>query len=232
MTTPTLTYFKGWGLAEQSRWLLAYGAEVSVGVTHTGPTFRNVALSSFSEFDKLRNDGSLPFGQLPLLEMDGFKISQSQAMIRYIAKRSGLAGGTLAEQVRCDMIAEAVKDARLGVVKWPFSPDKDAHLNDFVAPLIAKWYPKFDAMIADDKELTYAHILIAEMVSSYDLMFESKGVPPPSADYENLKDLTAKVVGLPQMKEYLESDKRFPFPAEGEICNSYVENVEVVLGRR
>ncbi|GMH79148.1 hypothetical protein TrLO_g13582 [Triparma laevis f. longispina] len=218
-----LTYFAGYGLAEQTRWLLAY-AKVP---------FSQRALASFSQFDELRNDRSLLFKQLPLLEIDGLKVTQSQAMVRYVARKYfGAVGDDV--WVRSDMIAEACKDCRLGMVKWPFSSSKDVHIKEFVPPLISKWFPLLDplAEIKDDSEITYAHVLIAEMVYEYDLMFESKGLPSPSTEFKNLKDLTAKITATPQMVEYLNSDKRFPFPAEGERCDAYVENVEVVLGRR
>lgn len=62
------------------------------------------------------------------------------------------------------------------MVKWPFSSSKDVHIKEFVPPLISKWFPLLDplAEIKDDSEITYAHVLIAEMVYEYDLMFESK----------------------------------------------------------
>jgi glutathione S-transferase len=109
----TITYFKGWGLAEHVRWLLASHPSTS--------DFSSFCLSNFEEFDALRTSGDLLFGQLPLLEIDGMKLVQSQACVRYVARRNGMAGKDQAEQARADMVVELIKDARLGVVKWPFS---------------------------------------------------------------------------------------------------------------
>ena len=66
--TVRLTYFAGWGLAEQTRWVLAA----------TGVEWEQVALETHEEFTALRDDGSLLFRQLPLLEIDGLKLTQSQ----------------------------------------------------------------------------------------------------------------------------------------------------------
>lgn len=52
----------------------------------------------------------LPFGQLPLLQIDGIELVQSQAIIRYLACRANLQGRNKEEIAKCDMIAEAVKD--------------------------------------------------------------------------------------------------------------------------
>ena len=42
--------------------------------------------------------------QLPLLEIDGLKIVQSGAIIRYIARKHGLEGGSAEEKMRADVV--------------------------------------------------------------------------------------------------------------------------------
>ncbi len=85
-----LTYFRGWGLAEQVRWVLsAAGAE-----------WEQVGLETNEQFEALKKGGRLLFGQLPLLEIDGLELVQSQAMVRHVARRAGLSGKTPAEEVR------------------------------------------------------------------------------------------------------------------------------------
>ncbi len=42
--------------------------------------------------------------QLPLLEIDGLKIVQSGAIIRYIARKHGLDGGSAEEKMRADVV--------------------------------------------------------------------------------------------------------------------------------
>ena len=56
-------------------------------------------------------------------------------------------GGDPAAQAKADMVAELVKDARLGVVKWPFSKDKNAHLTDMVYPLVSRWFPVLERVL-------------------------------------------------------------------------------------
>jgi hypothetical protein len=82
--TARLTYFSGRGRGEQARWMLAA----------TGIEFENVCLETPEEFAKMKKDDMLLFGQLPLLEVDGLRLVQSQSINRYLARRAGLYGKT------------------------------------------------------------------------------------------------------------------------------------------
>ena len=62
----------------------------------------------------------LPFGQLPLLQIDGLELVQSQAIIRYLAKRSNLIGKDSIDELKCDVIAETVRDLIALVSAAPF----------------------------------------------------------------------------------------------------------------
>jgi hypothetical protein len=56
-----LHYFPGRGRAETTRWMLA-AIEID---------FEPIAIGSAAAFAKLRATGLLPFGPLPLLQIDG-----------------------------------------------------------------------------------------------------------------------------------------------------------------
>lgn len=217
----TLTYFHGWGLAEQIRWVLA-AANID---------FKNVCLDTAADMKALRDNGDLLFGQLPLLRIDGLKLVQSQAIVRYISSKSGLSGSTPAETVLVDMVAEAVKDCRGLVTGFAFSADKDAHLAQLPAQF-QKYFPKFEAILAQSGSgkvltsgrLSYADVFLAELIEEYECM--QKGC---SAPYPLLSANHAAVKSLPSVSAYLASANRFPFP-HGEIGAAYVANVRSVLG--
>eukprot|EP00613_Pedinella_sp_CCMP2098_P018910 CAMPEP_0171760510 /NCGR_PEP_ID=MMETSP0991-20121206/47512_1 /TAXON_ID=483369 /ORGANISM="non described non described, Strain CCMP2098" /LENGTH=235 /DNA_ID=CAMNT_0012363613 /DNA_START=14 /DNA_END=721 /DNA_ORIENTATION=+ len=217
-----LTYFHGWGLAEQVRWVMAAG----------GVPFENVCLSTHKEFTDLRDEGKLLFGQLPLLEIDGLQLVQSQAMVRYVAAKAGLAGESPTEVAFVDMVAEGVRDARGKVVGYPFAQDLDAHLASLPA-VIEKYFPRFESILAASKtgkvlasgDLTYADILMAECASGYETM------SPGCVDaFPLLSKLTKEVFALPSVAAYLASPNRFPFP-QGADGATYKDNVNAVLGR-
>ena len=49
------------------------------------------------EFDVAKAAGLFPFGQIPMLEVDGVKLVQSRAIERYIAREAGLFGSNIVE---------------------------------------------------------------------------------------------------------------------------------------
>jgi hypothetical protein len=56
-----------------------------------------------------------PFGQLPILEVDGKQISQSCAMARYLARQYKLAGKDALEEAYVDSIADYHKDSNSAI---------------------------------------------------------------------------------------------------------------------
>lgn len=107
--TATLYYFSGRGLADQIRWMLAA----------TNVDFCQKVVSSRERFLELAAC-QLPFGQLPLLQIDGMEIVQSQAAVRYLARRAHIQGNSAQDALKCDMIAEAVRDVLSVLLAAPF----------------------------------------------------------------------------------------------------------------
>lgn len=219
------TYFAGWGLAEQARWLLAA----------TGVDFEQVVLTTHAAFDALRKrDGHLMFQQIPLLEIDGLRLVQSQAIVRYVGRRGGLQGNGAAEEAKVDMVSEGIKDCRSVLVSYPFQKDKPAFLAELPAKL-AKYLPALEAALVEFDDgavsvvpsgLSTADVLLAELVEGL------QGIAPEcQSEYPKVAKVHKRVLALPAMKIYLASDKRFPFPTPGKVCDTYVRNVSDVLGR-
>jgi glutathione S-transferase len=220
---PRLVYFAGWGLAEQIRWILAA----------TKIEWDQVALSSHDEFVALRDVScALAFGQLPLLEIDGMRLVQSQAMIRHVARRGGLVGRDDAEMVIIDMVGEAVRDARSGLSSYPFATDKDGHADSCRERLLSKELPYLEMAIRRGggtivpSGISYADVLIVEMILGYVDMLGAGLLD----DLPWLGALRDKVLALEGIVAYLGSDKRYPFP-KGDVGQAYVANVNAVLGR-
>ena len=45
-------------------------------------------------------EGKLLFGQVPVLEIDGIVITQTRAIVQYVAHKAGLVGANLKETAR------------------------------------------------------------------------------------------------------------------------------------
>ncbi|VDO85502.1 unnamed protein product [Heligmosomoides polygyrus] len=92
-----LTYFNGRGAAEIIRQLFAIA----------GKDYEDVRLTS-EEWPKHKPE--MPFGQVPVLEVDGQKLAQSLAIVRYLARQFGYAGKTPFEEALVDSIGDQYKD--------------------------------------------------------------------------------------------------------------------------
>ncbi|VDM67933.1 unnamed protein product, partial [Strongylus vulgaris] len=63
---------------------------------------------SFDEWPEHKSE--MPFGQLPVLEVDGQQLAQSHAIARYLAKKFGLAPKCPFEEALVDSIMDQYKD--------------------------------------------------------------------------------------------------------------------------
>jgi prostaglandin-H2 D-isomerase / glutathione transferase len=66
---------------------------------------------SFPEFAEIRK--TAPFGQVPVLEVDGVTITQSDAMLRYAGKLAGLYPTDAYQAMLCDEVSYVVEDANV-----------------------------------------------------------------------------------------------------------------------
>jgi glutathione S-transferase len=56
----------------------------------------------------------MPFGQVPVLDVDGQILAQSNTISRYLARKHGLAGKDEWEQAQADMYADNINDLMTG----------------------------------------------------------------------------------------------------------------------
>ena len=208
MTVASLTYFRGRGRAETTRWMLAA----------TGVAFTNIAIDTPVELAALRASGKLPFDQMPLLEIDGLCLSQSSAMIRYLARRGGLYGTSDTDAMWCDMIAGVVADFAETALQAPFKPSATVAVADLDARF-EKFGPRFEARIEDQgsgfcaaDRMTFADVVLAEALSSY-----LEWCPDILGDTPRLKALYDHVTGETGVAEYLASDLRYPKPGDDYV---------------
>jgi len=61
---------------------------------------------------------TLEFGRLPVLEIGGQEISQSNSIVRFLAGRANLAGATPTEQARVDSLYETFRDLYVSHGTW------------------------------------------------------------------------------------------------------------------
>jgi glutathione S-transferase len=84
-----LHYFDGRGRAEPIRWMLE----------ETGTSYIENVIKCKDDMSRLRGSGKLMYNQVPMLEIDGLSIVQTDAILRYLARKHQMLGHDLGESV-------------------------------------------------------------------------------------------------------------------------------------
>jgi glutathione S-transferase len=116
-----LTYFDIRGLAEVPRLCLA-----AAGINFVDdriPFVRNED-GTFSRGDWEQRKEKTPYGQVPVLEVNGVQIAQSAAIVRFIGRKGGLLGSNEIEEALIDAGWETVQDIRAGFRALRSDPSK------------------------------------------------------------------------------------------------------------
>ncbi|KAM9678487.1 hematopoietic prostaglandin D synthase isoform 2-T2 [Trichechus inunguis] len=92
-----LTYFNMRGRAEIIRYIFAY-LDIKYEDYRIEP----------ADWPDIKS--TLPFGKIPILEVDGLTLHQSLAIARYLTKNTDLAGKTELEQCQVDAIVDTLDD--------------------------------------------------------------------------------------------------------------------------
>ena len=198
-----LHYTRSRGRAETTRWMLAVNQI----------PFENIVINMPEELDALRATDKLPFDQIPLLEIDGHNLSQSSAMIRYLARRGDFYGDTETDALWCDLMVGAVADFSETGLKAMFQATNEIAISEQQAAF-AKFAPCFEARLKENStgfcagtRLSFADVILAEALSLY-----LEWIPDILEPTPLLKALNETVLSQPGIKAYLTSDLRYPKP--------------------
>jgi glutathione S-transferase len=212
-----LFYFLGRGRAETTRWMLSIN-EIN---------FINVPINTPEDLLKLRNTGKLPFDQMPLLEIDGMCLSQSVAMVKYLARLGGYYGSNDKEALYCDMFAGAITDFAEASMQAAFQPTKEIAVK-MLQERFNKFAPKFELRIKENgnefcvgKKISFADVMLTEALSAY-----VEWIPDLLKNTPLLLSIYEKVINQTGIKLYLSSELRYPIPDE-----KYIIDVARVLQR-
>jgi glutathione S-transferase len=193
MTNPApavLTYFRGRGRAETTRWMLAA----------IGRSFVNQPVTTAAALADLRASGRLPFDQLPLLEIDGLRLSQTTALIRHLARLGGLMPADPFAATMADMVAGVAADLAEFPMQAAFRPSEMA-VQQSLADGLAKFGPKLERHLLTHGTghvaggtLSFADVVLAEALTGYDEL-----APGCLAPYPHLAALQRRVTTLPAL---------------------------------
>ncbi|SEQ62556.1 glutathione S-transferase [Amphritea atlantica] len=124
----------------------------------------------FSEFAEIRK--GTPFGQVPVVELDGEQITQSNALCRYFGKQAGLYPEDDYQALLCDEVMDVVEDIshKLSATMTMTGETLKSAREQLVAPLTTylKWLAarltKQGGEYFADNRLTIADLKVFVMV--------------------------------------------------------------------
>ncbi|XP_034355329.1 glutathione S-transferase Mu 1 [Arvicanthis niloticus] len=163
----------------------------------------------------------LDFPNLPYLIDGSHKITQSNAILRYLARKNHLCGETEEERIRADIVENQVMDTRMQLIMLCYNPDFEKQKPEFLKaiPEKMKLYSEFlgkRPWFAGDK-VTYVDFLAYDILDQYRI-FEPKCLDA----FPNLKDFLARFEGLKKISAYMKSGRYLSTPIFSKMaywCN-------------
>uniref|UniRef100_F1MUX5 Glutathione S-transferase n=1 Tax=Bos taurus TaxID=9913 RepID=F1MUX5_BOVIN len=230
--TMILGYWDIRGLAHAIRLLLEY--------TDSNYKEKKYTMGDAPDYDRSQwlNEKSklgLDFPNLPYLIDGTHKLTQSNAILRHIARKHNMCGETEEENIRVDLLENQVMDVRLHMARICYSPDFPLRFSPTVQKLLRRlhhfslpnWNEKlkpgylkeipgrmklFSVFLGKrcwfaGNKLTYVDFL------AYDILDLQRVFEPRCLDeFPNLKDFLTRFEGLKKISAYMKSSHFLPGP--------------------
>ncbi|XP_073906914.1 glutathione S-transferase Mu 2 isoform X1 [Castor canadensis] len=211
----TLGYWDIRGLAHAIRLLLEY--------TDSSYEEKRYTLGDAPDYDRSqwlseKFTLGLDFPNLPYLIDGARKITQSNAILRYIARKHDLCGETEEEKIRVDILENQLMDTRMELARICYNPDFEKLKPEFLEglPEKMKLYSQFlgkRPWFAGDK-ITFVDFI------AYDFLDQHRIFEPKCLDaFPNLKDFLSRFEGLKKISAYMKSSRFLPAPMFAKLAH-------------
>jgi len=204
-----LHYFNMRARAELARLVFAYA----------GVDYDDVRVS-YEGDDKIGDWSDIkaraPFGQLPVLEVDGVIMGQSMTIARYLAKKFGLAGATDMEHALADMYVDSVSDLFTAYIPIFYESDaakKAQMLSDLVNKNIVPHVTRVESQLEKNgglylvgKSFTWADLAHLDFLSNYVDQY-----PEILKNAPLMKSLLERLANVPNVKKWIGTRPKTPF---------------------
>lgn len=205
-TTYELLYFPIRGRGELIRLILHY----------TQTLFTDTPVSDWSSIK-----AKMPMGQLPvLIERVGteeYYFPQSMAIVRHLARVTGIYGETELERFRADIAAEGIQDWRmkLHTIAFPHYGGTAEQKEQFFSTYVPGTLAVYDRMLSENTYIaggarpTFADLMLFDILDAT-LAIRSQ----VAAEYPRLLGYMDRIRALPTLAPYLESRRPSEFKQE------------------
>ncbi|XP_071474262.1 glutathione S-transferase Mu 2 [Marmota flaviventris] len=163
---------------------------------------------------------SLDFPNLPYLIDGPHRITQSNAILRYLARKHNLCGETEEEKIRVDILENQAMDSRMQFGRLCYNPDFEKLKPEFLEglPEKMKLYSQFlgkHPWFAGEK-ITFVDFI------AYDVLDQHRLFEPKCLDaFPNLKDFMSRFEGLRKISDYMKSSRFLSRPIFAKMAHWY-----------
>ncbi|KAF5279383.1 hypothetical protein FQA39_LY05493 [Lamprigera yunnana] len=194
--TYKLMYYNAPGIAEPIRYLLCYG-----GIDFEDFRFGRDGMADLKP--------KLPFGQVPVLEIDGKQAYQSLAICRYLAHQFKLCGADAWENMEIDSIVDTINDFRIKMFMYYYEPNpevKEKNKGPLFAETVPYYLGRFEKIAEANNghlavgKLTWADFYFTALLDNLNPYFGK----PVVEGYPNLERVSKNVTSLPAIKDWIE----------------------------
>ena len=192
-----LHYFNGRGKAEIVRLTMAVA----------GVEWTQENLTEKEHFQKLKSDGKLLFGQVPLVEFEGKLMVQSGSITRFFAKRGHLLGENDDEAFKIDCLFEGTRDLNMTFMPYGFQGWEEV-LDKARKVDLPKYLPVYNRVL---KENGSNGFLVGSKLSLADI-----GLLEPVLSVEEL-------LGEKELEAYPEIQKFLATMKSNELIANYLK---------
>uniref|UniRef100_A0A8B9R273 Glutathione S-transferase n=1 Tax=Anas platyrhynchos TaxID=8839 RepID=A0A8B9R273_ANAPL len=210
----TLGYWDVRGLAHAIRLLLEYS-----GTPYEERQYRLGPAPDFdpSDWTNEKEKLGLDFPNLPYLIDGSTKLTQSNAILRYIARKHNMCGETEEEKLRVDMLENQLMDLRMSFIRLCYNPDFEKLKPGYLEQLPGK-LKLFSNFLGDRKwfagdKLTFVDFLMFDVLEQNSI-FEPKCLEP----YKNLKDFMDRFGALEKVAAYMKSSRFQKMPINNKMA--------------
>ncbi|XP_003220232.1 glutathione S-transferase 2 [Anolis carolinensis] len=211
----TLGYWDIRGLAHAIRLLLEYTETPFEDKQYSpggeAPDF------DISQWTSVKEKLGLDFPNLPYLIDGETKITQSNAILRYLARKHKMCGETEEEIIRMDILENQLMDFRMQLARICYSPDFEKLKPEFLEQQPGK-LKQFSQFLGDRKwfagnKITYVDFL------AYDVLDVQRMFEPKCLDqFKNLKDFLDRFEALEKISAYMKSGRFLRTPIYWRIA--------------
>lgn len=190
-----LHYFDVTALGEPIRFLLAYG----------NLDWEDIR---YDDAKWAASKDKMPFGQMPVLDIDGKIYAQSTAISRYLAKQVGLSGKDDLENLQIDIAVDLFHDFRTKIGGWFYDPipeSKAAKEGPLFKEQIPFYLNKLESLVKENNgylvngKLTWADIYFVAALKYFKYLAAKDFLE----GYPLLQELVKKVESVPQIASYI-----------------------------